>query len=59
MQLSAQISLARLIVSLACVFALWKYPDYWFISAPILLIAVMFGGMIEGFFIAREKNGKK
>jgi len=55
MKLSNHIFIARIVVSLAFAFALWKYPEYWFISLPILLIAVMFGGMIEGFFIAKDK----
>jgi hypothetical protein len=59
MQLSTHIFIARVVVSVASAFALWKYPEYWFLSGPVLLIAVIFGGMIEGFFVAREKNGKK
>ena len=59
MQLSVHIFIARVVISLASAFALWKYPDYWFVSGPILIFAVLFGGMIEGFFVAREKNDKK
>ena len=55
MKLSNHIFIARVVVSMASAFVLRKHPDYWFISLPILLIAVMFGGMIEGFFIAKDK----
>lgn len=55
MQLSTHIFLARVVVSLACGFALWKYPEYWFVSVPILLFAVLFGGIIEGFLVAKDK----
>jgi hypothetical protein len=54
-KLSNHIFLARVIVCLACGFALWEYPEYWFVSGPILLFAVIFGGMVEGFFIAKDK----
>jgi hypothetical protein len=55
MKLSNHIFLARVVVSIVCGFALWKYPGYWFVSVPILIFAVMLGGMIEGFFIEKNK----
>lgn len=55
MKISIHIFIARLIVALASAFALWEYPEYWFVSGPMLLFAVMFGGMIEGFFVAKDK----
>ena len=58
MKLSSHIFIARVVVSLASAFALWDYPEYWFLSGPLLLFAVMFGGMIEGFFVARENRKK-
>jgi hypothetical protein len=57
-KLANHIFLARVVVSLASAFALWKYPEYWFVSGPILIFAVMFGGMIEGLFVASENRKK-
>jgi hypothetical protein len=58
MKLSNHIFIACVIVSLASAFALCKYPEYWFVSGPILFFTVIFGGMIEGFFVARENRKK-
>jgi len=55
MKLSIHIIIARVVVSLASAFALWKYPDYWFVSLPILFVAVVIGGIFEAKAISRER----
>jgi len=55
MKLSNHIFIARLIVSVASVGALLKYPDYWFVSLPILFVAVVIGGIFEAKAISRGR----
>ena len=54
-KLSNHIFIARLIVSVASVFALLKYPDYWLVSLPILFVAVVIGGIFEAKAISRGR----
>jgi presenilin-like A22 family membrane protease len=55
MKLSNHIFLARIIVSVASVAALLKYPDYWFVSLAILFVAVVVGGVFEEIAASRGR----